>query len=147
MDFVVFYQNPFCADYDRRQGQRQTRRLPGIPGAAGDLRDELETLGYSEIDAGNASSSDYEVTEVTYDSDVPQGVRDEITDLLEDEYETVSVNSASLSSVDVEITTGYPKGHEPTATEAPASTATPTTEVTGTTTPTTSPTESPTPTP
>lgn len=119
----------------------------GIAGAAGDLRDALETLGYSNIDVGNAKSTDYESTEVVFDSDVPEGVRDEITSELESLYDSVDVSSDSLSGVDVEITTGYPRGHEPTATDAPESTATPTTGTTGTTTPTSSPTSSPSPTP
>lgn len=119
----------------------------GISGAAGDLRGELEGLGYSNVEAGNAKSQDYESTEVTFDSTVPSAVRDEITDLLNSIYKDVEVSSSSLDGVDVEIVTGYPKGHTATPTDAPKSTATPTIELTGTTTPTSSPTSSPTPTP
>ena len=119
----------------------------GISGAAGDLKDELETLGYSSIEVGNAQSKGYESTEVVFDTDVPAGVRDEITSALEKMYDTVEVSSDSLTSVDVEITTGYPKGHTPTATDAPESTTTPTSAVTGTETPTSCPTSSPSPTP
>jgi len=119
----------------------------GISGAAGDLKDELESLGYSNVDVGNASSKGYESTELVFDSEVPNGARDEIRDLLETIYDTVEVSTDDLSDVDIEITTGYPKGHTPTATDAPESTATPTTAITGTITPTASPTSSPTPTP
>jgi hypothetical protein len=119
----------------------------GLSGAAGDLKEELETLGYSNIEVGNAQSKGYESTELVFDSGVPAGVRDEIGSMLETIYDTVEVSSDSLTDVDVEITTGYPKGHEPTVTDAPASTATPTSGVTGTTTPTSSPTSFPSPTP
>ena len=119
----------------------------GISGAAGDLRDELEGLGYSSIEVGNTQSQDYESTEVTFGSTVPSAVKDEITDSLNGIYKEVEVSSSSLDGVDVEIVTGYPKGHTATPTDAPESTATPTTELTGTTTPTSSPTSSPTPTP
>jgi len=119
----------------------------GISGAAGDLRDELEGLGYSNIEVGNAKSQDYQSTEVTFGSTVPGAVRDEITASLSSIYKDVEVSSGSLDEGDVEIITGYPKGHTATPTDAPESTATPTTELTGTTTPTSSPTSSPTPTP
>jgi len=119
----------------------------GISGAAGDLKDEIESLGYSEVEVGNAKSKEHEVTSVTFVSGVSSAVKDEITDLLDGLYKDVEVTSSTLSGADVEITTGFPKGHTATPTDAPKSTATPTTDVTGSVTPTSTPTSTPTPTP
>lgn len=119
----------------------------GIPGAAGDLRDEIEGLGYSNIEVGNAKSQDNISTEVVFDQKVSGGVINEITDLLESIYKDVEVSSDSLDSIDIQITTGYPRGHTVTPTDTPKNTATPTADLTGTATPTASPTSSPTPTP
>lgn len=113
----------------------------GISGAAGDLEEELNNLGYSEIEVGNASSKNYETTEVTFNEKFPQSVRDEIVSKLEELYDDVDVGKDAAGEYDVEIITGYPTGHTATPTEA-TSTSTPTpTEVD------TTPTDSPTPTP
>ena len=100
----------------------------GIAGEAGALRDKLATLGYSDIETGNADETDHEVTSVTFSSTLDEAIVDEITELLEETYEEVDVNTSSSSSVDVQIIIGLKKGQtpQPEATEEPEETATPT---------------------
>jgi hypothetical protein len=139
---------PTQAEIDRSAVSIDVLNGTGLPGAAGDLQDELENLGYTDIEIGNASRRDYEATEVTFDPSVPQGVKDEIMNLLNDEYEGVEESEEELGVYNVEIITGYPSGHTATPTEgSQTSTPTPTTESSGTITGTTTPTSSPTPTP
>jgi hypothetical protein len=104
------------------------------------LQGELEDLGYSNIEVGNASSQDYEETRVTFSSSLDDAIVDEITELLEDTYQDVSVDTSSSQDVDVSIITGLRIGQ----TARPEETATP--EPTTSPTPTSSPTASPSPT-
>jgi hypothetical protein len=91
----------------------------GISGAAGDLREEMEDLGYSDIVVGNASNQDYETTEVTFYEELPQGVRDEIIAKLEDVYQSVDTGTGSTGDYDIVIITGLPKGFTPSPTDVP----------------------------
>ncbi|MFC1600680.1 LytR C-terminal domain-containing protein [Patescibacteria group bacterium] len=122
----------------------------GISGAAGELQEVMEDLDYSDIEVGNASSQDYETTQVAFSSELPESVVDEITDKLDEIYEDVDTDTGT-DEYDVEIITGYPKDYSPSPTEEPeaTSTPTPTSSVTKTLTPTltSSVTETPTPTP
>ena len=91
----------------------------GISGAAGDLREEMEDLGYSDIVVGNASNQDYETTEVTFSEELSQGVRDEIIAKLEDVYQSVDTGTGSTGDYDIVIITGLPKGFTPSPTDVP----------------------------
>ena len=130
-------------EIDRDEVKIQILNGSGISGAAGDLRSEMEDLGYSDIAVGNASSQDYETTEVTFSTGLDQEVRDEITDKLSEIYEDVETVSGSTGNYDISITTGFPKGHTPSptpaATSTPVPTQTPTPASTATPTPTPSP--------
>lgn len=127
-----------------------------ISGLAAKAKTVLEKLGYSEIETGNASKKDYEVTEVKFASSVPTAAKDEILAELNKSFEEIKTVSGTPSGADVEIITGFPKGHTVTpttkaltATPKPtgSTTPTPTGTVTGTGTVTVTLTKTPTPTP
>ena len=115
----------------------------GIAGEAGFLQGKLKTLGYSKIEAGNASNQDNEATSVVFSDKLPDSIVEEITKLLEDTYKTVKTRTSSSGSVDVSITTGMRKG----ATPKPSITATPTPTPKATSTASPTPTLSPSPSP
>lgn len=120
----------------------------GISGAAGIFKKELEKLGYSKIEVGNASKQTYVKTLVTFDSSISESVKKEILDSLGKIYQGVESDVKSSTSFDVEIITGYPKGYTPTPSSKQSTpTPTPTSKVTGTITPTGSVTVTQTPTP
>jgi len=138
---------------EREEIKIQVLNGTGITGGAGSLKTKLEKLGYSQIEVGNAPTSNFTATELIFNDDVPKTVRDEIQELLEDTYQDVEVEENSLDKYDIRITTGLPKGQTATPTKA-KTTPTPTPKVTvkptgGTGTPTLTPTTttSPTPTP
>jgi hypothetical protein len=108
----------------------------GIPGAAGDLQEDLEDIGYTDIEVGNADDQDYEDTQIVFDENVPEQARDEIIDLLRDFFATVDDSEDELNDFDVEIITGYPIGFTPTPTKEPEPTSTPTPTATDSATPT-----------
>jgi len=138
---------PTSEEIDREDIRIQVLNGSGISGQAGDLQSELEELGYSGIEVGNASEQDNETTTVTFSSSVSSGVRDEILEALEDFFEDVDSETGSTGEFDIQIITGYPAGHTPTTapTSAPTTTATPTPtgQATGTVTPTSTPTPTP----
>jgi len=116
----------------------------GIPGEAGFLQDKLEALGYVEIEVGNASSQDNEVTTITFSSDLPEATTVEITKEIEALYNSVTTKKSSSLKVDFEVTTGLRKGQS--LPEEDAATPTPTKSTSATSpTPTSSTTVTPTP--
>jgi len=119
----------------------------GIPKEASYLEGQLTSLGYSDIEAGNASEQDHTATEVVFGSGVADTIRDEIVKKLEEIYKDVESRTSGSLDVDVQITTGLRKGASlPTATPTKSSsTPTPTTAVTPTGTVTPTPTPTPTP--
>lgn len=98
----------------------------GIPKEAGFLQGELEKLGYSEIETGNASKQDYKSTEVTFNSDLSSEIRDELTKKLKGIYNEVVVKESGKTENDVVIITGTRKGVTPQPTPTPTPTTTPT---------------------
>jgi len=120
-----------------------------ISGEASKLETVLSELGYSDIEVGNADSSDNEATEVNFSSSVTDNIKEEIVSELESIYADVSVKDSFLDELDVRIIIGYRKGYTPApkATNAPTKTPTPTTSVTPSPTITPTPTNTPTPTP
>lgn len=135
---------PTEQEIDRSDVNIRVLNGSGISGAAGDLKEVLEGLGYSEVTTGNASDQDYTDTEVTFSSDINQAVKTEIVDELEGIYQDVNVKSGDAGEYDVEIITGYPKGYSPSPTAKPTTkVATPTPSIKVTV----SPTQTPTPTP
>ena len=96
----------------------------GIGGEAGLLQGELEDLGYSDIEVGNADDQDNQTTVVTFADDLDEAIVDEITEELESIYEEVDVETSASLTVDVQIITGLRKGQTfpPEPTEAPQAT-------------------------
>ena len=133
---------------DKSEIQIEILNGTSISGEASKLKTTLAELGYTNIEVGNASSSDYVTTEVTFKSSVPDEVQDEITDELESIYAEVDVNKASIGEKDVQIIIGYRKGFTPApkVTSGPTKVPIPTTSTqSATVTPTRTPTPSPTP--
>jgi hypothetical protein len=106
----------------------------GKAGEASFLKDEMEKLGYSDIEAANADSQDETVTTFSFDKDLSDDYVTEITKKLEEIYQDVRVRRSSLTDFDVSILTGPRKG-----TSATSESPTPS----GSATPTASPTSSP----
>lgn len=131
---------------DKSEIQIEILNGSGVSGEASKFKTILAELGYTNIEVGNASSSDYTVTEVTFKSSVPDEIQNEITDSLESIYAEVDVNNGSIGENDVQIIIGYKKGFTPTpkATSGPTKVPTPTTS---TQSATVTPTRTPTPTP
>lgn len=111
----------------------------GIPGEAKLLSDKLKTLGYSDITAGNASSTDNTETTVTFSKTLSQSVQDELKKELESFYKKVNVKTSTTQKSDVVIITGL-RG---TQTTKPASTGTPRASGSPTSSPSTTPISSP----
>lgn len=113
----------------------------GVPGEASFLQDELEKLGFENIEVGNADEQDAKETVATYSREISPEVADEITARLEELYETVRTRRATVSGdFDISITTGPRKGGS--ATASPKASAKPT--ATSTASPKTSATPTPT---
>lgn len=110
----------------------------GIAQEATYLQGKLADLGYTDIETGNADSEDFVETEVTFSSGLAQEAIDEIAQQLESIYKQVDTKTSSSLDVDVQVITGYRKGHTPTPTQS--STPTPTEEATPTSTPSATPT-------
>ncbi len=110
----------------------------GIAGEASLLQGKLRDLGYTEVEAGNATNQDNEATTVTFSSSLSESIVEEITELLEETYKTVKSRTSSSVTVDVEIVTGLRKGAtaKPEATATPESTASPTSTASPSSTPT-----------
>lgn len=109
----------------------------GITGEAKLLQDKLKALGYSDIKVGNASSTDYSETTVTFLKTLSQTVQDEIKKELEKTYKTVSVKTSTTQKFSVVIITGL-RGSQ---------TSKPTSSATSTASASASPSASSTPTP
>ena len=111
----------------------------GITGEAKFLSDKLKALGYTDITAGNASSTDNTVTTVTFLKTLSQSVQDEIKKELENIYKEVVVKTSTTQKSDVVIITGLrgSQTSKPASTSAPkaSSSATPKATSTPTSTP------------
>jgi hypothetical protein len=116
----------------------------GITGEAKLLSDKLKALGYSDITAGNASSTDNTETTVTFLKTLSQTVQDELKKELESFYKTVNVKTSTTQKSDVVVITGL-RGSQ---TTKPASTSvsTGTPKASSSATPKASSSSSPTPT-
>lgn len=130
---------------DKKEVKVQVLNGTGISGGAGTLKKELVAIGFSEIEVGNANNKNYQKTQVTFDEGLPSSLKNEILDKLESLYADIDSDTKSLDEYDVEIITGYPKGHTPTPSAKPTPTLTPTSAVTGSPTPTVTSTPTPTP--
>lgn len=118
-------ENP--ADVEKESVKIDILNGTGIEGEATFLKDELNALGYTNVEAGNASKEDYTATVITYASSVDEAVKAEITALCEKEYTSVKEVSGSPGAFDIEIITGLRRGMtpKPEATTTPKPTSTP----------------------
>ncbi|MBU0570073.1 LytR C-terminal domain-containing protein [Patescibacteria group bacterium] len=116
----------------------------GIGGQAAFLQEELEKLGFTDIEVGNADAQDNSETQVIFERSVADEVKEEITEILKELYKDVDVSTSSLEGFDVQITAGLKKDQS-FPTEAPVATSTPSPAVTTTITPTVTVTPTPTP--
>lgn len=108
----------------------------GITGEAVFLQGKLKILGYTDIKAGNAVTTDNADTTVTFLKTTPQTIQDEIKKELEKIYKTVNVKTSTTQKVNVLVLTGLRIGQTPkpsatptasgTASPSPTPTATPT---------------------
>lgn len=130
--------SPSPTPADKTQVRIQVLNGTGIPGEAGYLASALKDLGYTNVDAGNATTDNATATQVTFSSTLGSDVVAEITSKLNDVYQNVTTNNSTLTNYDIQITTGLRKGQ----TAKPADTATPEPSPTAS-----SPTASPTATP
>lgn len=78
----------------------------GITGEAKLLSDKLKALGYSDITAGNAPTTDNTETTVTFSKTLSQTVQDEIKKELESFYKEVNVKTSTTQKSDIVIITG-----------------------------------------
>lgn len=78
----------------------------GITGEAKLLSDKLKALGYTDITAGNAPTTDNTATTVTFSKTLSQSAQDEIKKTLEGFYKEVNVKTSSTQKSDVVIITG-----------------------------------------
>jgi len=119
----------------------------GISGEAKHLQGILAGMGFEKIETGNADSEEFESTQVSFSSKVPETLRTEVVDKLKSTYEGVKVVDKSPSGdFDIEVITGLRPGvGKKTPTPKPTPTITP--KSTSTSTPTATPTVSSTPTP
>ena len=115
----------------------------GIPKEASYLQGVLKSLGYEDIEVGNASKQDNTITNVTFKSDLSDVIVDEITEELKKKYESVKTSKSSSLDFDIVVITGLRKGQTP----LPSTTDTPEPTVSSSPSPSPSPSVSPTATP
>ena len=101
------------SDINREDVKINVLNGTGIEGEATYLKDKLNALGYTKVDVGNASKEDYEAAIATYSKTVDEAVMEEITTLLENDYQSVKEITGSPGSFDVEIITGLRRGMTP----------------------------------
>jgi hypothetical protein len=83
----------------------------GIAKQAANFEEELNNLGYEDIEVGNVSKDEtYENTEVTYSPSVDERVKDEINQILNDLYEDVTEDGSDLGDFDIRVIVGLRKG-------------------------------------
>ena len=78
----------------------------GIAGQAQDVADLLTSNGFSKITLGNSATTGNTQTTAVFKDRVPQIVKDDLTQKLEEIFETVQVETLQESDFDIAITTG-----------------------------------------
>jgi len=114
----------------------------GITGEAGYLQNKLKALGFEKIEVGNADSTDYTDTTVTFKKDLSSSLQEEVKEELEKVYKKVVVKTSSTQSSDIVIITGTREGQTAKSSSTPSSSPKSTSTPTGSASP--SPTSSPT---
>ena len=78
----------------------------GIAGQAQDLADLLKSDGFGDVTLSNSPTTDNTQAKVSFKDRVPQIVKDDLTQKLEEIFETVQVETLQESDFDIAITTG-----------------------------------------
>lgn len=111
----------------------------GITGEAAFLKEKLVALGYSDIKAGNAETTDNTVTQVTFLKTLAQSAQDEIKKELEKIYTEVTVKQVTSQTSEVIVVTGTRTSQSPkstvTSSASPKASVSPTPKVSPTATP------------
>jgi hypothetical protein len=119
------------ATVDKSKIQIQVQNGTGIAGEAAYLQKQLEALGYTNVKATNAPTTNATDTTVTFSSSLDSGIVAEITQKLNTIYQSVITQTSASTTYDVVIVTGLRKGATPlptvtaTITPSPKPTATP----------------------
>ncbi len=116
---------PIPQPVDKKILKIQLLNGTGIPGEAAFLQGKFENLGYEDIEADNADSSDNESTSVSFSDKVGKDSEEEVTYQLEEIYEDVDVVKDKDLEYDIKVVIGYRKGHTSTPTKAPTVTEKP----------------------
>jgi hypothetical protein len=124
---------------DRSQISISVLNGTGIAKEASFLKNKLEELGYSEIQVGNADDQTHSATEVTISPSVPDQLREELEEKLNEIYQDVEIIRGTPGDADIRVVTGLRTGQS-------LPTPTPTIQPTPTATESASPTPTPTPT-
>ena len=78
----------------------------GVAGQAQDLADLLKSDGFGDVTLSNSPTTDNTQAKVSFKDRVPQIVKDNLTQKLEEIFETVQVETLVESDFDIAITTG-----------------------------------------
>ena len=78
----------------------------GTPGQAGKAKTVMEDLGFEGVTAGNAPSKDATSTTVMFSSDIPQSLRDEIVEALDEVFDEVEQEEDEDAKMAITVTTG-----------------------------------------
>ncbi len=124
---------PTPLEINRSAVRIQVLNGSGITGDAAKVKRELEKLGYSNIETGNASEQNFVSSKINYSESLDSKILEEIKDKLEEFYQSVETNRTNIRNYDLQIITGYPKSFSPTPSPKPIS---PTSKPTQTSTPT-----------
>jgi hypothetical protein len=103
----------------------------GVAGEATKLKEQLEELGYFNVEVGNADAQDAVVTTVSYLSGLEDEISDEITQKLSEIYQSVETTFTNTGEYDIDILLGLRQG-QLTATPTQTPTLTPTLTLTPT---------------
>ena len=78
----------------------------GTPGQAGKAKTVMEDLGFEDVTAGNAPSRNATSTTVVFSVDIPQSLRDEIVEALDEVFDEVEQEEDEDTEMTITVTTG-----------------------------------------
>ena len=113
----------------------------GATGDAGYLQGMLRSLGYTDVEVGNATQTGQTITTVTFSDTIDEANKNIIQTELEKLYEDVTVKTSTTLDFDASIVTGLKKGQtpKPSATATPKATTTASPSPSGSASPTATP--------
>lgn len=78
----------------------------GVAGQAGQVRDQIKQLGYTNIEVGNSSDDNSSTTMVIFSNKVPDQYQSELITKLKQTFTKIDSKIDPASSVDITVTTG-----------------------------------------